>query len=256
MTIASMGRANEPTKVGSWLEERKVMAGHIRQHARDGETLEILEAGCGTTWGLDIAEVDYRLTGVDLDPVALEHRLKIHKDLDDAVCGDLRTLTLPENRYDVIFNSYVLEHVPGAEAVLRNFAKWLKPGGILILVIPNRDSVQGFVTRITPMWFHVMFSKYVQGNKFAGKPGYAPYPTFYDKVVSRRGVHEFCSLHGLSIDEEYSVGHGQRNQKWLVYVVTRALVWTMHWLSLGSLGADNANMIFVIRKVPAARAPA
>jgi len=238
----------EPKKLSTWLEERAVMAAHIREHAKGHSSLEILEAGCGTTWGLDLTGLKYRLTGIDLDQAALEVRLNLHNDLDEAICGDLRTVSIKDESYDVIFNSYVLEHISGAEQVLINFSKWLKLNGLLILVIPNRDSVWGFITRLTPFWFHVIISKYIMGKKDAGRPGHAPYPTFYDKVVSRRGIYQFCTAHGLFVKEEYSVGHGRRNQKWFVFVVTRVFVYLAYVLSLGQLSAKHANSIFVIQK--------
>ena len=157
----------------------------IKQKAVDGSPLEILEAGCGQRWYLNLNEIEYKLTGADLDKDALEIREKKFQDLDQGILGDLRTINLEENKYDVIYNSFVLEHIQNAEQVLNNFFKWLKPGGILILSIPDRNSVFGFVTRVTPFSFHVFYRKYIQGDKNAGKPGFEPYPTFYDKIVSR-----------------------------------------------------------------------
>ena len=37
-----------------------------------GRELQILEAGCGRKWPIDLSGVRYRLTGVDLDAKALE----------------------------------------------------------------------------------------------------------------------------------------------------------------------------------------
>ena len=52
--------------------------------------------------------------------------------------------------YDVIYYSYVLEHVEGAERVLKNFVRWMKRGGIIILRFPKRDSARGILTLVTP----------------------------------------------------------------------------------------------------------
>src|SRR4051812_34019938 len=71
--------------------------------------LEILEAGCGRAWTLDLAGVNYRLTGVDLDEHALQSRVEEVGDLDDAIVGDLTVPgTIPGARYDVVFSSFVL----------------------------------------------------------------------------------------------------------------------------------------------------
>ena len=38
-----------------------------------------------------------------------------YNDLNEMIAGDLRSLDLEKNRYDVIYNSYVLEHIDGAD---------------------------------------------------------------------------------------------------------------------------------------------
>ena len=36
----------------------------------------------------------------------------------------------------------------------------------------------------------------------AGKPGYDPFPVFYDDVVSRRGIHRYCAERGCKVHDE------------------------------------------------------
>jgi 2-polyprenyl-3-methyl-5-hydroxy-6-metoxy-1,4-benzoquinol methylase len=90
------------------------------QAQRLGRPLSILEAGCGTRWPLNLAGVDFKLTGVDLDPVAMELRRTIERDLDVTICGDLCTIELPPASYDVVYSAFVLEHVPRADLALEN----------------------------------------------------------------------------------------------------------------------------------------
>lgn len=241
------GPLPEPVSLVDWHDERKHISAAIKAKAEDSGVLEILEAGCGTGWGTDLGGVQYVLTGVDLDEAALRIRKDQQKDLHIAIRGDLRTVQMESGKYDVIYNSWVLEHVSGAEEVLNNFIRWLKPGGILILLIPDRDSARGFITRITPFWIHVFYSKYIEGNKYAGQEGYAPYPTVYDKVVSRIGIHQFCKAHGLDIKGEYSIGHGRSRTAFY-----RFLNWGFHTVgyiaSLGRLSAKHCSLMYVIEK--------
>jgi 2-polyprenyl-3-methyl-5-hydroxy-6-metoxy-1,4-benzoquinol methylase len=104
-------------------EPSALVAAAIKARGDNG-SLNILEAGCGRRWPFDLAGTEYRLTGVDLDQAALEIRKTRERDLHEAIHGDLRTVALPAGAYDVIYNSYVLEHVDGAEQVLRNFLLW------------------------------------------------------------------------------------------------------------------------------------
>ena len=231
----------------SYQDEADMFVRSIRQSASPGQSLNILEAGCGNTWELDLSGINYELTGVDLDQAALKIRAEEKGDLDHVVLGDLRTVELEKNHYDVIYNSFVLEHVKGAECVIDNFWRWLRPGGLLLLRIPNRDSVHGFLTRITPFWFHVLFKKYVEGVENAGKPGFDPYPVYYDKVVSRKGIHLWCRDHGAVIEEEYGSRFYFDNLKRLAFPI-RTLMRTIRFLSLGRLACDHNNLAYVIRK--------
>lgn len=102
----------------------------IRTHSRQlGRPLSILEAGCGQRWTFDLSGTEYTLTGVDLDPVALELRKTKTRDLDVAIVGDIASIELPVESFDVVYSSFVLEHVQRADVAVKNFARWLKPGG-------------------------------------------------------------------------------------------------------------------------------
>jgi SAM-dependent methyltransferase len=185
--------------------------------------LEILEAGCGRRWSLQLT-VPYRLTGIDIDADALRERVEIKKDLDEAIVGDIRTALLPEATYDVIYSAWVLEHVPDAEHALLNFCRWLKPGGFLIVRVPDGDSLCGWLTRLTPHWFHVAYYRYFLRLAWAGTPGHGPYKTYYDEVISRRGMRQFCAAQDLSLRELRCIDTWLREQRVEQRVVARALV--------------------------------
>jgi SAM-dependent methyltransferase len=198
--------------------------------------LRILEAGCGRTWAHKLS-VPYVLTGLDLDPDALAART----DLDHAIVGDLRTVEFPQHSFDVIYNAFVLEHVRGARQVLERFLDWLAPGGMLILKVPDRDSAYGFLTRLTPFWTHVLIYRYMLGYPQAGTPGHAPYPTYYDKVVSERGLREFCLGNGMRAPELYRLC-SYENQ-WSV----RAAALVTSLLSGGRLPWRHNNLLLIAR---------
>lgn len=216
---------------------------HVRRLAegRRGEPLAVLEAGCGRQWPLDVQGLEIRLTGVDMDAAALGMRT----DLDCAIVGDLRDAQLlPRGAYDLIYNSFVLEHVDGAERVLENFVSWLRPGGLLILRFPDRESAYGFAARMTPFRLHVLYKRWIEGMPDAGKPGFDPYPTHYDRVITRRGIREFCSRHGCRILEEYGSGFYMRGRLGLLRRIGAIGLWTM---SLGRLAWRHNNLTYVIR---------
>lgn len=216
----------------------RVVVEHIRSYAEGKDRIEILEAGCGRRWPYDLTGLDYDLTGLDLDAESLRIRQEDKRDLHHVVLGDLRTVEFPTGRFDIIYSAFVLEHVPQTERVLANFLSWLKPGGLVILKFPDRDSVYGFVTRLTPFWFHVLYKRYVVGNLNAGKPGYGPYPTVHEEIIARKAFHQFIRKRHLVVREEY----GFCTLTGLQGLVTRI----GSWLSLGRLSADYYNLLYVL----------
>ena len=50
-----------------------------------------------------------------------------------------------EQKFDTIIMSHVLEHIEYPVNVLTKFKKWLTPGGILIVVVPNAQSIHRIV---------------------------------------------------------------------------------------------------------------
>ena len=225
----------------------ELMSREVRSIKDRGKVLEILEAGCGQRWSLDIGDGGYVLTGIDLDPEALRIRRDETKDLHEGIVGDLRTADFGQRTFDVIFNSYVLEHVPGAQQVLENFNRWVKPGGLIIIMIPDPYSAYGFTSRMTPHWIHVLVYRLILGQKNAGKPGYAPYPVAYDKVVSREGIRAFCGENGLVLAAEYGMRIGLNNNS-LRHKLVEAYKKMLQVLSLGRLSSDYSDIIFIIHK--------
>lgn len=224
--------------IESWLQRRK-------QVDRD---IQILEAGCGQRWDLNLGNSGYFLTGVDLDSAALKLRIEISKDLHRAVEGDLRSVQFEPGSFDVIYNSFVLEHVPGAARVLANFVTWLRPDGLAVIRIPDPFSVHGFLARSTPHWFHVLVYRHVLGAANAGRPGYGPYPVHYDEVVSREGIREFCRENDLTLAAEYGSKCNYGTRKGLVQKAIPAVKGLISLLSMGRLSAKHDNLLYILQK--------
>lgn len=213
--------------------------------------LRILEAGCGRRWYLNLADVDFHLAGVDLNSQSLRMRTDEVGDLDEAIVGDLREAVISPETYDVAYCSFVLEHVAGAEQVLDRLFAALKPGGILLLRIPDRDSVYGFAARHSPHWLHVQYKRRIQRVKLAGTAGWGPFPTIYDQVVSWRGIVTYCSQRGMEIVDAYASNFHLDYFRGMAPAADRGLRFVAR-ASRGRLTADHSNLALVIRK-PAQR---
>jgi SAM-dependent methyltransferase len=245
--MPNAGGLKKPPLLASRFEEDQLISTQIAEHARSRGKIEILEAGCGQKWGLDLGLTEYVLTGVDLDEAALAIRMNQSRDLDIAIKGDLRSVDLPPAKFDVIFSSFVLEHVPEAEVVLENFLRWLKPDGLLIVRVPDLASVHGFLTRVTPHWFHVWYYRSIKGHPNAGQPGHVPYPVHYSHAISRKGIRDFASVHGLEITGEFADAY-VRPGKGLTRSVIHFLKLMIQVSSLGRLTARHTNLLFMLRR--------
>ncbi|MHB1952770.1 MAG: class I SAM-dependent methyltransferase [Sulfobacillus sp.] len=233
--------------VNSERDELAFIKRHISPKARGESMLQILEAGCGREWPIDLGNIPYMLTGVDADKAALEYRKSVLKDLDVAIPGDLRQVDLGQNKYDVVYCSFVLEHIDGAEAVMDKFYTCLKPSGLLILRIPDRNSVYGFSTRLTPHWFHVFVYKHIFRIKNAGKEGFGPYRTFYDAVVSQNGMRRYAEKRALTIKGEYGSSYYLDNFGAMSFLA-RLYVRTLSLLSFGALAWEHNNLTYILEK--------
>jgi SAM-dependent methyltransferase len=224
-----------------------LLSGIVRSQGGPEAPIDILEAGCGQRWLLQLDGKKFHLVGIDLDKDAMEIRKNVKKDLDEAIHADLRTVSLGDRKFDVVYSAFVLEHIEGAEQVLERMAGWLKPGGIVVIEIPDPGTVKGWVTKVTPHWFHVFYYRKILNKTTAGLPGYGPYRTIYDPVVSRKGVHAFCEKHGLKVDGEYAFrtdGPGSQVKRVLIKMMTT----TVSLLSLGTLSDRYADLLYVLRK--------
>jgi SAM-dependent methyltransferase len=224
-----------------------IIRNSIVQEASSSSPLHILEAGCGTLSDIDLNGIEYILTGIDIDENALNIRKNRLNDLDVSILADLRTVSLNDLSFDIVYSKYVLEHVDGAEGVLMNFTRWLKRGGLMIVMIPNRDSGYGFMTRITPFWFHVLYKKYIEGMSNAGKPGHGPHPVFLDKVVSRNGIYQLCENYNLVVKAEYRMdGRPMRNQ--IVWFIMKVFLWALYLVSFTKLTVNYRDLLYIIEK--------
>jgi SAM-dependent methyltransferase len=226
-------------------QESRVLIENLRDWCVNrGNSILVLEAGCGREWSLAGLPCSYHLTGLDLDPEALRIRLEISKDLDVAINGDLRNAELPSHGFDLIYCAYVLEHIEGTAVVLRNLLEWVRPGGAIVIKIPDRNSAYGLLTRMTPHWFHVLYYRWLLGNKSAGKPGYPPYPTVFEDVVSYSGMLRFAEQAGLRLGGAWAtrVETGPGVGGWL----TRTALTVVDFLSRGRFKSNHNTLTFLM----------
>jgi SAM-dependent methyltransferase len=156
----------------------------------EGGLHRVLDAGAGYELPLDIP-LDAHLIALDTSEAALAK----NENADERIVGDLQKYKFPDNHFDAIICWWVLEHVPRRREALSSMAAALRPGGLLVIAIPNLWSMKAIVTRLTPYRFHVWFAR--RSNPAAGTPGTSPYPTFLRRDLSPRNLSRAAAAFGL-----------------------------------------------------------
>jgi SAM-dependent methyltransferase len=104
--------------------------------------LNILDAGCGTGRMMELLVQYGTVEGIDFSEDAL--RLCKQRGLTMVQFGDLNTMKLPGNTYDVIISNDVIYHamIEDDMAVVKKFHQSLKPDGIMILNLPAFNALK------------------------------------------------------------------------------------------------------------------
>jgi ubiquinone/menaquinone biosynthesis C-methylase UbiE len=98
---------------------------------------KLLDAGCGTGWFSKVAyERGAIVTSMDLGENLLAQVIK--KCDSVRVVGSILEIPFPENTFDYVVSSEVIEHTPDPFKAIQEMFRVLKPGGTLILSTPNK----------------------------------------------------------------------------------------------------------------------
>jgi SAM-dependent methyltransferase len=101
------------------------------------ETDKVLDAGAGSCpYKKFFIHANYEST--DFDDIFDKQSKRLH----DFICS-LDDIPKPDNSYDVIISTQVLEHVPEPQKVITEFYRILKPKGKLFLTAPQGWGIHG-----------------------------------------------------------------------------------------------------------------
>lgn len=124
-------------RVRRWLEARRLM----RWCRGLSDDAKVLDVGCGDGFHLellrDFGNRNWRLSGLDVDPRAVAAAQKRGLHVRE---GDLQSVDLQPNEYDLILLIMTVEHVADPLATMRRIAELLKPGGRVVVVTDNVGS--------------------------------------------------------------------------------------------------------------------
>ena len=224
-----------------------LFARHVRSYAAEhsGQQITILHAGCATAEDLGVDAL--RAAGARLSVSMIDEDSEVtraaarHQHLGDIILGDLRHVSLPPRAYDIVQCSELLTRIGHADLVLDRLTSAVKPGGLLLLRVRDRDSAAGFLDRMLPE----PARRAIWRKRQPGEPG--PYAPVYERLACARGVQAYVLLHGLVIAERGALGGlaGGLPQGPPGYLAAQKFVAR---LSGGRLTSAHEDLLYVIRK--------
>jgi 2-polyprenyl-3-methyl-5-hydroxy-6-metoxy-1,4-benzoquinol methylase len=225
------------------LKLKQFLNDYCSKNFNDGK-IKLLEAGCGFQ-SLVHFDRERITTGIDIS----EKQLERNKTLDERIVGDIQTFPLEANKYDIIVCWDVLEHLPRPDLALKNFRNAIKDNGIIIIGIPNVLSVKGLITKYTPLWFHVLFYKYIFRSNFStGEDDKGPFKTYLKYSISLPSLRKFArnnNLREVYMDTSDVSEYLKMTNKFFFHVYG-VIKKAFKVLSLGKLG--NSDLTVVMSK--------
>lgn len=105
----------------------KLIAYSLADSGRGGKALDV---GCRDGyWSEELKRKGYDVVSCDLDPLC-PHALVIDANAP---------LPFPDNEFDLLWCSEVIEHLLDPAFTIQEFKRVLKPGGKLVMTTPNQD---------------------------------------------------------------------------------------------------------------------
>ena len=162
---------------------------------RDAAQVSVLDVGCGNgSLALPIASLGYRVVGVDVDPISVEHATRAN------TFANARFETVAESgfdlgeRFDVLICSEVLEHLDEPMPLICTIAGLMKDDGLAIVTVPNGQGLREVLGRLE--------------NVLKGSLGLRKVLKSARKLGGMPDADEKCLMHTSNV-EEAGTGHVQ-----------------------------------------------
>jgi SAM-dependent methyltransferase len=142
-----------------WERRRALLLGEVRPGER------VLDLGCGAgRFVAALREAGVDVVGVELAGAALERARANAPGTDLRLVADDGSLPLEHASIDLVWCSEVLEHVPDTAHLLLEVRRVLRPGGRLLVTVPDHRrlrtaliALMRFEAHFDPLGQHVRF---------------------------------------------------------------------------------------------------
>ena len=212
--------------------------------------IRVLEAGGGSRFKFDVPPGS-QITVVDISA----EQLARNTYASTKILGDIQTVDLPPESFDLIIFRNVLEHLDKPAMALGHAISALRPGGYVVVAGPIVSSLRGLVTKLTPHVLHVAFFRYVLKWPNAGKPGFAPFPSYNRWFSHPRKLKTYLSQMGFSeiayVEFEGEHGRELAAKSTILFLLYRLASAGVLLLTFGRLGHLESDFRLVAKKAGA-----
>lgn len=122
-----------------FLSRRRILMSVLRKYLPRGETLSILDAGCGTGINLDYLTEFGDVHGTDFSQEAIDFCRK--RGHDGVRQMDLTKMEWEDGRFDLVTALDVIEHIDNDAAATSEIIRVAKPGGWILITVPAFPSL-------------------------------------------------------------------------------------------------------------------
>lgn len=105
---------------------------------------QVLDLGCGEGYLISLLPNNVSVIGVDISEHALNRAKEILKDKKNVELrfGNACQTNLPNNYFDKIICSEVIEHVPEPRKIIKEAHRLVKDSGLVIVSVPDEKRIQ------------------------------------------------------------------------------------------------------------------
>lgn len=167
-------------------------------HVKPGD--RILHVGCGWDRSNVVRRylVHCEIVGVDLESDAAE------RYPGQFWRADVSRLPFAASTFDLACSEYVLEHLADPDACFAEVSRVLRPGGLFVLLTPNRWSYKAIAAAATPHWLHRLAAARLRPDTRAAQD---VFPTLY-RANTPQVIRRLADAHDLLVDSVDLLNNG------------------------------------------------
>jgi SAM-dependent methyltransferase len=210
--------------------------------SEDGPTW--LDLGCGhqllPTWRNEheVSLVGQARFVVGLDPD--RQALRQHASIARRVEGSATKLPFAGGCFDLVTSNMVFEHLDRPEVQMREIARVLRPGGLLVFHTPNVRGYATVLARLIPEFVKKQLVWLLERRKSEDV-----YPTYY-RANSEAAIRALCGEAGLEIEQIRLINSGAGSAYFPPLAVLELLL--IRVLMLERFRSGRPNIIATVRK--------